>query len=570
MKQGIVRIALLGTLYASSAVAAGLGEMVLHSRLGEPMYAEIPLDGGSELDTACFSIVPAADRDLPGVADARLRLIRDGERRRLVVTSLRPVNEPLFAIGLRVQCGVDLRRDYTLMPNAPEQAIRPAAPLALPSAPSLPASTVAATTAANPALTVDTPKPAKTRTPRPKPKTAPKSEGSGDSAANASPAASATPPAAPPAALPPVAAAPAPAAATPAPSAAAPNNPPPATPKAAPPRPAAGDRLVLGSGSEEPTARPNDGQSKGAPRNSAELSARIQQLEATIQSMNQEIEQTNRIIELANQALQLQQQAQTRQAALAAQPPAPPERAPERWQAWLELLLAALAGGGIVALLTRRLGRPRQTDWPAPPVAAAAPPVQVTPPAAAAPDVPNTTAAPAPAPAAPKASAQPAPKPEIESRTDYSDSDSAMALAEIMLSFGRLQGAADTLNDYIQTHAPSQPQPWLMLLDLYRRGAMHDQYVRLAAEIQKRFNIRIADQDTAATVTSGLKSLESYAHIVEHLTERWGTPAALDYLRQLISDNREGARQGFPLEIVEEIALLMHILEDGHGLKQAA
>ena len=42
----------------------------------------------------------------------------------------------------------------------------------------------------------------------------------------------------------------------------------------------------------------------------------------------------------------------------------------------------------------------------------------------------------------------------------------------------------------------------------------------------------------------------------------------MDYLYELVHDNRDGQRSGFPLKVVEEIVLLMLVLEDGYGLQQ--
>jgi len=43
----------------------------------------------------------------------------------------------------------------------------------------------------------------------------------------------------------------------------------------------------------------------------------------------------------------------------------------------------------------------------------------------------------------------------------------------------------------------------------------------------------------------------------------------MDYLDKLVHDTRDGQRSGFPLEVVEEIVLLMLILEDAYGLQHA-
>ncbi|MPN20746.1 hypothetical protein SDC9_168125 [bioreactor metagenome] len=65
-----------------------------------------------------------------------------------------------------------------------------------------------------------------------------------------------------------------------------------------------------------------------------------------------------------------------------------------------------------------------------------------------------------------------------------------------------------------------------------------------------------------------MKTLEDYPHIVQKATRLWGTQAGVDYLHGLVHDTRAGLRNGFPLEIVEEIALLLGIQEEGYGLRR--
>ena len=101
--------------------AAGLGEITLHSRVGEPLRAEIPLlaGPGESFDTACFSLAPVRGADLPVITSARTRLVRDGNGLRLILTGTKPVAEPVFMIAVQAACGIDLQRDYMLMPSPP-------------------------------------------------------------------------------------------------------------------------------------------------------------------------------------------------------------------------------------------------------------------------------------------------------------------------------------------------------------------------------------------------------------------------------------------------------------------
>ena len=44
-----------------------------------------------------------------------------------------------------------------------------------------------------------------------------------------------------------------------------------------------------------------------------------------------------------------------------------------------------------------------------------------------------------------------------------------------------------------------------------------------------------------------------------------GTQEAQIYIHQILRDNRNGTRQGFPLRVVEELLLLLAILDDELG-----
>lgn len=117
-----LRCSAIGALFFSNyACALGFGEITLHSRIGEPLRAEVALHGSDnqEVETACYSLTPLRGSDLPVVTNARTRLVRAGQDFRLLITGGQPISEPVFMIGLRASCGVDLQRDYVLMPAAP-------------------------------------------------------------------------------------------------------------------------------------------------------------------------------------------------------------------------------------------------------------------------------------------------------------------------------------------------------------------------------------------------------------------------------------------------------------------
>jgi hypothetical protein len=166
-------------------------------------------------------------------------------------------------------------------------------------------------------------------------------------------------------------------------------------------------------------------------------------------------------------------------------------------------------------------------------------------------------------PAAPPMSAEP----EVAD----ANPNPVMELAEIMLSFGRLQGAAQTLQEYIEANPKEALQPWVKLLDIYRTGDMHAEFDALAHKLNKNFNVEVQHWDEQAVPLAETETeeqlpkattLEELPHICAQLVARWVLPDCLDYLHQLLRDNRGGQRSGFTLPVVQEILLLIDILVD--------
>ena len=114
--------ALSAALFAAlPAWGIGFGDIVMHSRIGEPLRAEVPIKGepGENVEASCFSLATLDGSDLPVVSAAKTKLVRNGDNYRLQITGSKPLSEPIFVLGLRAGCGADLQRDYVLMPSEP-------------------------------------------------------------------------------------------------------------------------------------------------------------------------------------------------------------------------------------------------------------------------------------------------------------------------------------------------------------------------------------------------------------------------------------------------------------------
>ena len=147
---------------------------------------------------------------------------------------------------------------------------------------------------------------------------------------------------------------------------------------------------------------------------------------------------------------------------------------------------------------------------------------------------------------------------------DPGDVNPVLELAEIMLSFGRVQGAAETLREYIEANPREALQPWIKLLDIYRQGDMPEEFAALAERLNQHFNVEIQQWDGRPPPPKRenvvrVATLEALPHVCERIVALWGKPECSDYLRQLLRDNREGERGGFTLPVVQENLLLIDL-----------
>ncbi len=143
--------------------------------------------------------------------------------------------------------------------------------------------------------------------------------------------------------------------------------------------------------------------------------------------------------------------------------------------------------------------------------------------------------------------------------------DSAVELADIMVSFGRVQGAAETLADFIRSNPKQAITPWLKLMDVYRLAGMRMEFDALARQLNKTFNVKTVTWDNFDEARKPVKTLEDLPHIARELTRIWGTRTCQAYLEKLLRDNRDGSREGFPISIIDDILALAAILEDELG-----
>lgn len=560
------------TLAPATGRAAVLGEPVALSAIGEPLRIELPVLGGDPARAGeCLRLVfERKPGDLPWVREGRISTTGRGATARIVITHPVPSFEPVLRLGIEDTCDSRLRREYTLLLSFPGEA---------------PAGAQHSTTIAPPP-----PETGEALEPLPQPPRRPRPRALREPAG--------------PTGAPPQAEAPARSVAPERAAGTATRNPLPARGQ---------DRLTLGGGFDE---APGAGL-----RMSTEL-ASVGRIEATSDSERDQLrreqmvvmaidrtivaqlELNERIRQLEEVQARMMERAQSLAAPTAAAPTAAPVRThispntstqPPRRDPKSDWLYPATALFGVALALAAALLRIRQrrvasepaaqdfaptarrskprTPPAAPPARTPpriAPPVDVAPPShTETPVAPHLrpaersplgweTAEEAIAPIAPIA-------PLVTIDETAEEHESAIELAEIMMGFGRIQGAADTLAEFIASNPKRAVTPWLKLLEVYRAADLREEFDTLARELNKTFNVKSVTWDTFEEARQSTHTMEQMAHVMRNVQQMWGTHDCQAYLEMLLRDNRDGTREGFPLSVIDEILVLAGVLEEQLG-----
>ncbi|MFT3848332.1 MAG: hypothetical protein QM739_06530 [Propionivibrio sp.] len=159
------------------------------------------------------------------------------------------------------------------------------------------------------------------------------------------------------------------------------------------------------------------------------------------------------------------------------------------------------------------------------------------------------------------------------------DSLTVLELAEIMVSFGRIKGAAQALSEYLDGNSDGSLLPWLKLLEIYRANDMQAEFAACSTRLRTYFNVAPANWEEAAEqlgekieplsendlsiedVLRKLRTVGAFPHVRETIAKTWDTSEGVAYLKRLLRDTRDGQRSGFPLSMAREILFLLDLLE---------
>lgn len=140
--------------------------------------------------------------------------------------------------------------------------------------------------------------------------------------------------------------------------------------------------------------------------------------------------------------------------------------------------------------------------------------------------------------------------------------------AEVFLLLGRMDMAIGVLRHHVEANDGAPAHIWMSLLDVLHVQGLRQEFEKLAAEIRERFNVALPTWEGANARSNELSGLEHFPHLLARITARWKEPDCLNYLQELIQDNRNGERGGFHLEAFRELLMLIGMLE--HKEKLAA
>lgn len=516
-------------LASDPATALGLGKVTALPVLGQPLnlIVDLRLDAGESIDTRCTRAeVSFGDRVLPDAAvRTRLETSAGSGERRLRVTTVLPVDEPVVTLQLHLGCPSSLSRSFTLFAEPPGRG--PLAGAAGDDAWVLDR----ADTAVSPVLAAVPPEASASQPPaRAKPRlrsreAAPAATSRGAVAA------------APGEAVPEVR---------------------PKTRRDATRRPSRGPVLRLDPVEAESLASPSlkmDTSLSPVPEPGASAaavtSASAPALEPERAQRQQDIE---RLKAMEATLLKLRADSQATQKTLDDMQLRVRAAEASRYANPLVYLLALLcllfAAAAIAMWWLRRRDRAAAAWWAAQPAAGA----QTATPLADDPTMAGTSepavlatqeATPAASPALPVSlrvaeapASAPASAPAVAAPTPRSQTDGASVeprrpmsaeelidleqQAEFFVVLGQDDAAIDLLMGHVRSTGGVSPLPYLKLLEIYRRRGEREPYDRIRERFNRRFNAYASEWDVDPE--QGL-SLEGYPEVMHKLQDAWAAPS---------------------------------------------
>ena len=138
---------------------------------------------------------------------------------------------------------------------------------------------------------------------------------------------------------------------------------------------------------------------------------------------------------------------------------------------------------------------------------------------------------------------------------------------DLFLLLGRHEVAVSMLLARIREEDRSDPRTWFKLLDVYHASGDRASFEKLANDIRGHFNVALPTWEDSTLQAEGRHGLEHFPHLLERISDCWGSSSSLSYLQSLVKDNRSGARTGFNEDAFREVMFLISILEQARDRK---
>ena len=170
---------------------------------------------------------------------------------------------------------------------------------------------------------------------------------------------------------------------------------------------------------------------------------------------------------------------------------------------------------------------------------------------------------------------------------EHFEANPVMELADIMLSFGRVKGAAQALQEYVDNNPQEALQPWMRLMDVYRLAGMQEEFAKVAADLNKYFNVEVQSWEMVGdgamvdlvldsgdgssdypSAGSKVRGLEDMPRIITSIVRMWDSDDVVGYMYELLRDNRGGQRQGFSAFVASEILFLIELKETANRMSR--
>ena len=139
---------------------------------------------------------------------------------------------------------------------------------------------------------------------------------------------------------------------------------------------------------------------------------------------------------------------------------------------------------------------------------------------------------------------------------------SSLEEAKLLVSINRNHDAIAQLKSTINIYPKLSINHWLYLLEILKKLDAKEDFESHAKQLHNTLNIMLPVWHESNLSIYVPQHLEEFEHIIQHLEIIWPSTQAIDYLRNLITDNRDGDRVGFGKNVLCEILILIDLLNN--------